>query len=147
MEDQRGNFSLIVAGYTENMQQFLKSNPGLESRFDTTFLFQDFKENELWNITKEMLQKKELHANIDAEKHLREYISYLYKNRNRYFGNARSMRKIVEKIARNQELRMADLPKAQRTKKKMSEVVFADVKEFVYIKSQSKSSLGFKIKS
>ncbi|PJB59196.1 MAG: AAA family ATPase, partial [Bacteroidetes bacterium CG_4_9_14_3_um_filter_41_19] len=39
MEDQRGNFSLIVAGYTENMQEFLKSNPGLESRFDNTFLF------------------------------------------------------------------------------------------------------------
>lgn len=146
MEDQRGNFSLIVAGYTENMEQFLKSNPGLDSRFDTTFIFQDFNENELWSIANNMVQNKGLAFNVEAEKHLQEYIGFLYKNRNRFFGNARSIRKIVEKAVRNQELRMAVLPKKQRTEKLMSEVVLADVQEFVYIENLNKPSLGFKIK-
>lgn len=145
MEDQRGNFSLIVAGYTQNMQEFLKSNPGLESRFDNTFLFNDFNETQLYNIVFSMFKSKGLSPDKEAESHLKSYISHLYLNRNRFFGNARSMRKLVEKSIRNQELRMADLPKDQRTKTTISTVVLADVKEFEPQKSQTKPSLGFKI--
>jgi hypothetical protein len=120
---------------------------GLESRFDNTFIFQDFNENELWIIAKNMLQNKGLALNAEAEKHLREYIGNLYKNRNRFFGNARSMRKITEKIIRNQELRMAELPKKLRTAELMAEVILTDVKEFVYIENLNKPLLGFKISS
>jgi ATP-dependent Clp protease ATP-binding subunit ClpA len=42
MEDNRGKFGVIVAGYTENMHQFIESNPGLKSRFDMYFEFQDY---------------------------------------------------------------------------------------------------------
>ncbi|PIY34478.1 MAG: hypothetical protein COZ08_01670, partial [Bacteroidetes bacterium CG_4_10_14_3_um_filter_42_6] len=63
---------------------------------------------------------------------------------NRFFGNARSMRKVVEKSIRNQELRMADLPQAQRTSQAMVTVMLADVKEFEPQKSLNKPSLGFK---
>ncbi|MCK5784740.1 MAG: AAA family ATPase, partial [Desulfobacterales bacterium] len=51
MEDHRSEFGLIVAGYTKNMQDFLESNPGLKSRFDQNFHFEDFSVDELWEIT------------------------------------------------------------------------------------------------
>jgi SpoVK/Ycf46/Vps4 family AAA+-type ATPase len=145
MEDQRGNFSLIVAGYTENMKEFLKSNPGLESRFDNTFLFSDFNETDLWVIANKMLEEKGFGIDSEAELHIKNYISLLYKNRNRFFGNARSIRKIVEKAIRNQELRMSDLPKAKRSSKTISTIILDDVAEFKITKQPAKQTLGFKI--
>lgn len=146
MEDHRGEFSVIVAGYTDNMNRFLETNPGMKSRFDKTFHFKDFTENELWEITKTMFLQKGLTANTKAEEHLRLYISDLYKHRSKFFGNARSMRKIVEKTVRNQELRMASLDKNKRTKKMISTVTLDDVLEFDYSKTQQgkRTSIGYK---
>jgi SpoVK/Ycf46/Vps4 family AAA+-type ATPase len=50
MEDRRGDFIVIAAGYTDNMKRFIESNPGLKSRFDRTFHFEDFKTPELVEI-------------------------------------------------------------------------------------------------
>ena len=127
MEDHRGEFAVIVAGYTQNMQNFLESNPGMKSRFDRTFLFEDFSEAELWDIVQMMLTNRELKLEANAEKHLKTYISHLYKRRDRFFGNARSIRKIIEKTIRNQELRMADLPKSKRTKALTKIITLDDV--------------------
>lgn len=130
MEDHRGSFSVIVAGYTQNMKQFVETNPGIKSRFDKTFHFEDFTEQELWTIAKNMFLNNALKPDAKAEKHLKNYISQLYLNRNKFFGNARSIRKLVEKCVRNQELRMADLPKEKRTKKLISTLIIDDVLEF-----------------
>ncbi len=145
MEEQRGNFSLIVAGYTDNMNEFMKSNPGLDSRFDKTFEFNDFNEAELWEITRCMLEEKGFTIDAEAENHLKKYIGHLQAHRTKFFGNARSMRKIVEKAIRNQELRMADLPMAKRTTEEISIIRRVDVQEFVITQPQSKPSLGFRI--
>ncbi len=146
MEDHRSEFGIIVAGYTKNMQDFLEANPGLKSRFDQTFKFEDFTVEELWEIAVNMYNSKGLVADRKAEEHLKIYINHLYENRDRFFGNARSVRKIIEKSTRNQELRMADMTKKQRTKKIMSTLTIDDVKEFIPSKdSLSKSrTLGFK---
>ncbi len=130
MEDHRGDFGVIVAGYTENMSDFVESNPGIKSRFDQTFEFHDFNVDELWEITESMLADKGLKASMEATEHLKTYITFLYDNRDKFFGNARSMRKIVEKAVRNQELRMADLKKSLRTKKIMETLSVDDVTEF-----------------
>jgi SpoVK/Ycf46/Vps4 family AAA+-type ATPase len=50
MEDQRGKFGVIVAGYTGNMQEFINSNPGLRSRFDKYFEFEDYKADDMFVI-------------------------------------------------------------------------------------------------
>jgi len=146
MEDHRGEFSVIVAGYTENMRKFLETNPGMKSRFDKIFHFVDFTEDELWEITEKMLSKKGLKADKNAEKQLKNYISHLYKNRNKFFGNARSMRKIVETATRNQELRMATTEKSKRTKKAISTLTFADVQLFDISNIETKRSakIGYK---
>ncbi len=147
MEDQRGNFSVIVAGYTDNMDAFVKSNPGIDSRFDNTYVFNDFSHDQLWLIANKMLITRGLIIDKEAENHLKTYIGFLHETRNRFFGNARSVRKIVEKTIRNQELRMADLPREKRTKGLIETVVLADVKEFVPRNNNNKPTLGFKINS
>jgi len=145
MEDHRGEFAVIAAGYPDNMKQFKESNPGIQSRFDRTFHFQDFTEKELWDIAVIMLAQRELKADKQAENHLKEYIAHLYAGRNKFFGNARSIRKVVEKAYRNHELRMADLPKAKRTQKVMSTLILDDVMEFVPVKDERKvKGIGFK---
>ena len=146
MEDRRSEFGLIVAGYTKNMEDFLESNPGLKSRFDQNFHFDDFDEEELWEIATNMYKEKGLAPSSEATTHLKVYISFLYINRDRFFGNARSIRKIVEKSARNQELRMADIPRKDRTKKLMTTLNIDDVQEFLpnKEKTQKRQPLGFK---
>ena len=146
MEDHRGKFALIVAGYTDNMKRFLETNPGMKSRFDRTFHFLDFTEEELWKITVNMLANKGLKADGKATKHIKTYIEHLYQNRNKFFGNARSIRKLVEKSYRNQELRMAILEKSKRTKKIMSTLVLDDVLEFdtSKIETSKRKSVGYK---
>lgn len=146
MEDHRGEFGLIVAGYTDNMKRFLETNPGMKSRFDRTFQFLDFTEEELWKIAVLMFAKKGLKADSKAKKHIKTYISHLYQNRSKFFGNARSIRKMVEKAYRNQELRMANLEKEERTKKIMATLSLEDVLEFdaSKIEVSKRKSVGFK---
>ena len=147
MEDHRGEFGVIVAGYTDNMKRFLEANPGIKSRFDQTYHFEDFTEAELWEIAKNMFASKDLTPNKHAEEHLKIYIAFIYKYRNKFFGNARSIRKIVEKAYRNQQLRMASLSKAKRTKAIMNTLTLDDVLEFDpnKIKTVQSKSIGYKI--
>ncbi len=105
MEDNRGNFALIVAGYPHNMDDFIETNPGLESRFDQTYIFSDFSEEELYQIAVKMLDDNELYFDKKASAHIKRYIQAIFKSRDRYFGNARTMRKIAERAKRNQNLR------------------------------------------
>jgi len=144
MEDKRKEFGLIVAGYPENMENFLESNPGLKSRFDRTFKFEDFSEEDLFIIAKRMFDAKELKPNKEASEHIKTYLAALYANRDKFFGNARSVRKMVEKSYRNQELRMASLPKEQRTKKAMATLILEDVEMFKVGTVARNVGLGFK---
>ena len=93
-----------------------------------------------------MLANKGLKADAKAKKHIKIYIAHLYQTRNKFFGNARSIRKLVEKSYRNQELRMANLEKAKRTKKMMGTLVLEDVLEFDTSKivTSDRKSLGFR---
>ncbi len=127
MEDQRGKFAVIVAGYPENMETFLKMNPGLKSRFDKTLIFNDYKPETLYEICVQMLKEEELIPNIGAEKHLRQYITKLYNRRDKYFGNARTIRKISAEATKNQNLRLASVPARERTKKSINTLTKEDV--------------------
>jgi len=146
MEDHRSEFGIIVAGYTENMKDFLEANPGLKSRFDQKFHFEDFTLEELCGIAMNMYSAKGFAVDPEAETHLKTYIKFLYDNRDRFFGNARSIRKIVEKSIRNHELRMADLSEKQLTKEMMSTIGMDDVKGFIPKKDiySERKSLGYK---
>lgn len=146
MEDSRGEFVVIVAGYTENMKHFLESNPGLHSRFDRTFHFEDSNALQLFEIAIKMLANNSIQPDVKAQEHLKEYLAFLYKTRDKYFGNARNVRRMVEESIKNQHLRLAKLDSAKRTGNMIHELTFEDVEEFNidFNAVPEKTSIGFK---
>jgi AAA+ superfamily predicted ATPase len=146
MEDLRGKFGVIVAGYTENMQEFISSNPGLRSRFDKYFFFEDYSADEMLVIASSIFAKEAVKPSADALDHLKKYFEYLHKGRDKHFGNARSVRQVVGEVIRNQNLRLAGMKKEERTPEMLEAIIIDDVKEFeVKDINTSKSSLGFQV--
>ncbi|MEY3983397.1 MAG: hypothetical protein RL160_954 [Bacteroidota bacterium] len=147
MEDRRGSFIVIAAGYTQNMDRFMESNPGLKSRFDRVFQFEDFKPEELYNIAMNQLSESGITPVPEAAAHLEAYITYMYQHRDKYFGNGRAVRKVIEEAVRNQHIRLSELPKNKRSAKAIGQLLLCDIEEF---KTDGKpgspgTGIGFKI--
>ena len=147
MEDLRGEFFVFAAGYPDNMEAFLKTNPGLNSRFDKILKFDDYDPKELTQIAEVMIASYGLTPSEDALAHLDRYMHFIYQYRDKYFGNARAVRVVVEEAVKNQRLRLSGLPKSKRTEAARSELAMADVEEFKTDKSSfifNKKTIGFK---
>jgi SpoVK/Ycf46/Vps4 family AAA+-type ATPase len=148
MEDRRGQFVVIVAGYTDNMHKFLEMNPGLRSRFDRTIHFPDYRPEELVQIGHQMLATENLMPNEQAAKHLHQYINWMFNRRDKNFGNARNVRKIIKEAIKNQHLRMASLSSAERSPEVLKSLEMPDVAEFSWeapgSDQQNANSIGFK---
>jgi len=145
MEDHRGEFIVVVAGYTQEMHRFLESNPGLSSRFDKFIHFDDYSPDELFNIALDMFDKEGLTLEKQAAIHIHTYIQQLVATRNKYFGNARTIRKIVTDTIHNQHLRMAGLNPEQRTDDIIKTISFDDVSSFqMEVVTPQRTSIGFK---
>jgi hypothetical protein len=145
MEDKRGDFIVIVAGYTDNMKQFLESNPGLSSRFDREMNFADYSAEQLYLIAIKMLQGNSIIPDPKAAEYLKNYLTALHAGRNKFFGNARNVRKIIEEVIKNQHLRLAKLSQAERTSDMINTIFVEDVEEFKIEENPSanKRSIGF----
>lgn len=98
MEDHRDDLVVIVAGYENLMEKFINSNPGLESRFNRYFVFEDYNGDELYEIFEMRCKKNKYTLNEDAEKFLREHFKALYETRDDNFGNGRTVRNIFENV-------------------------------------------------
>lgn len=147
MEDYRGQFIVIAAGYTDNMTRFIESNPGLKSRFDKVFEFEDFNEALLLDIAKTQIADAGFNLAAAAEKSLDKLITNMYENKDKYFGNGRSIRKIVEESIRNQHLRMSELEPDKRSKKMIKTINAKDIDGISYedkTKPDTIPSLGFR---
>ncbi|NUN08159.1 MAG: AAA family ATPase [Ignavibacteriaceae bacterium] len=109
MEDDRGKFIIIAAGYTEQMETFLNMNPGLSSRFTKRINFADYLPEEMLMIFGKMIRDKEMSIDGKAEELLLRHFSDLYNNRDQNFGNARTVRNLFEKTLQNQSRRVAKM--------------------------------------
>lgn len=107
LEDDRGKFICIVAGYTREMQRLIESNPGLQSRFNRTIHFEDYNPEELADIYRRLVIKKGLQLTPAAETMLLPYFERMYNARGRDFGNAREVRKCFEQTSIKQSRRLA----------------------------------------
>ncbi|WP_109638741.1 right-handed parallel beta-helix repeat-containing protein [Lentzea atacamensis] len=108
MEDQRESIVVIVAGYSELMEQFLASNPGLASRFTRTIEFPNYSVDELVTITVGLCRKHYYELTEDGLQALTEYFERVPKNS--VFGNGRVARKLFEAMVNNQASRLAMTP-------------------------------------
>lgn len=146
MEDFRGKFGVIVAGYTENMQEFINSNPGLRSRFDKYFQFEDYGAEDMFVIAMALFNKEGVKPDEAASQHLKNFFSFLHQNRDSHFGNARTVRQVVGESVKNQNLRLASMKKEERTPELMESIILDDVKEFEIKEVPTRSSaMGFRV--
>ncbi len=129
MEDDRGEFFLFAAGYTENMDIFLKSNPGLRSRFDKTLKFADYSAKELLDIAVFMMKEKHYYMTGKTKIAFLDIMKKLVIQKDKYFGNARTVRKMIDEIIKNQNLRLASLDDDARNPRMVNRIDLVDIKE------------------
>ncbi|MGH3431721.1 MAG: right-handed parallel beta-helix repeat-containing protein, partial [Thermocrispum sp.] len=111
MEDHRDELVVIVAGYSERMENFLASNPGMASRFTRTIEFPNYSVDELVTITTGLCRKHYYELDDDAVSALVEYYERVPKDET--FGNGRVARKLFESMVNNQASRLATRPPAK----------------------------------
>ena len=110
MEDDRDKLVVIIAGYTNEMQRFIDSNPGLQSRFNRYINFPDYTSAELTDIFKMYMKKNQYTLAPDAEVYLKERFAYVVAHKDRNFGNARFARNVFEHPATGQPPGRTDEP-------------------------------------
>jgi SpoVK/Ycf46/Vps4 family AAA+-type ATPase len=147
MEDRRGEFFVFVAGYPDNMDAFLKANPGLASRFDKILRFEDYSPEELLEIALFMFQKENYRVEEEAREYLGKYLGFLHQFRDKYFGNARSVRQVVLETIKNQNLRLANAKSHQIESNGVHTIRLDDVASFTFDKDKlslfTRRGIGF----
>ena len=120
---------------------------GLKSRFDKVFSFADFEASELFSIALNQLAENNIKPEAKAKKRLKEYIDYLFEHKDKYFGNGRAVRRIIEEAIRNQHLRLSELPKNKRTEKVVGTLMLEDIADFKTdnLPTSTLTPIGFKL--
>ena len=109
MEDNRSDFVLICAGYTDLMEQFLDSNPGLRSRFNRFIYFRDYTPEELTQIYVSLCRSYKLEPDFDAIEHVRSFFEARIASKPEFFANGRDARNLFERTLSNQADRLSQM--------------------------------------
>ena len=125
MEDNRDDLVVIVAGYTEEMHDFLTSNPGLISRFNKYIDFPDYTDDELMAILAMNAKRQGYVISDGANAVVRERLESMSVSDRLDFGNARGMRNTLEKLVQEQANRLAGIT-GEITKEMLCEITEAD---------------------
>lgn len=125
MEDHRDDLVVIVAGYREEMEQFLRSNTGLISRFNKFITFEDYSEQQLLEILTVMAEQAGMVVEDTAVKKLGLYLASMNEQERRDFGNARGVRNVFERMIVNQANRIVLLE--EPTKEQLITLTAQDV--------------------
>ena len=158
LEDDRGKFICIVAGYTDNMHDFIDSNPGLKSRFTQTIHFDDYTPDELTKIFENLASAKNFTIDDNTKAAIHRQFEQLYLRRDKNFGNAREARRIFDQTVEKQSQRLVslmgqpgfqesdmyritpeDLPMAQNEKARPLDEVLNEMDEFIGMRSVKNS--------
>lgn len=125
MEDDRGKFIVILAGYPAPMEKLLQQNPGLSSRFQRNFSFPDYEVTDLCRIFETMCEKNHYELPAATRARLIVGFNYLFQHRDQHFGNGRLARNMFEVAIRRLANRVADI--APLTKELLTRLEPADI--------------------
>ena len=158
LEDDRGKFICIVAGYTDQMHDFIDTNPGLKSRFTQTIHFDDYTPDELTEIFLHLADGKNFTIDDDTRAAIHRQFEQLYLRRDKNFGNAREARRIFNEAVERQSQRLVklmndpgfqekdmysltkdDLPMAQSEAARPLDEVLNELDEFIGMRSVKNS--------
>ena len=115
MEDDRDRLVVILAGYDDEMDSFLESNPGLKSRFNRHLHFEDYTVDELLEIFISQAVHQEYEIAESVKDEVRNIICRAVSVKDNSFGNARYIRNLFEKTLENQAMRLADIPAVSKS--------------------------------
>ena len=127
MEDHRDDLVVIVAGYTDEMHDFLTSNPGLISRFNKYIDFPDYTDDELMEILAMNAKRQGYTVTGDANQVVRAMLTGMSVSDRLDFGNARGMRNTLEKLVQAQANRLAEAT-GEITREMLCEITAQDAK-------------------
>ncbi|MBQ3634532.1 MAG: AAA family ATPase [Bacteroidales bacterium] len=129
MEDDRDRLIVILAGYDGEMQQFIDSNPGLQSRFNRYIHFNDYSADELLEIFSLNMRSHDYKMSDETKEYVRERLQEAVAKKDKNFGNGRFVRNVFEKTIEAQAVRLAREPKI--TKAKLQEIKAEDVRKAI----------------
>jgi stage V sporulation protein K len=109
MEDLRDRLAVIVAGYPDEMREFINSNPGLQSRFSRYFCFDHYEPGELVDIFEIFTANSRFVLTTGARRSIQELVQAEYGRRDRSFGNGRFVRNLFERVVERQANRIAEV--------------------------------------
>jgi SpoVK/Ycf46/Vps4 family AAA+-type ATPase len=109
MEDDRGKYVVIAAGYTKEMEEFLKTNSGFKSRFSNYIPFEDYSTDEMREIFINMCKKRKLEFADGFDDVLKKRLGDLYAARDEYFANARTVRQLYDRTYENLSSRVINM--------------------------------------
>ena len=124
MEDDRDKLVVILAGYGEEMKQFIDSNPGLQSRFNRYIHFQDYSVDELVRIFNTLVEKYDYELTEEARLAIYRYLKESVDHKDKNFGNGRAVRNLFEKTLERQANRLVNNSKP--TLKQLKEITIED---------------------
>lgn len=107
IENNRNNMMIILAGYTEEMDELLKANPGLRSRIRNDIIFEDYNTEEMVEIFRSMIKDR----NMCLEENIENLLYQLVETKSKVpdFGNARGVRNLVEDVTEALNIRLQKL--------------------------------------
>lgn len=119
MEDDRDRLVVILAGYTDEIKEFINSNPWLQSSFNRYIHFEDYSADELLEIFMRNIKRSEYNIRGGAYVQLKINIHKAIANKDRNFGNARYVRNLFERIVQKQANRLSMIQHPTREQLKM----------------------------
>ncbi|GEM_PF-489543 len=125
MEDDRDRLVVILAGYTKEMQDFINTNLGLQSRFNRYIEFPDYTAEELYQIFELNMKKFDYRLADGAKEQLMQYFEQAVANKDKNFGNGRFVRNVFEKTLERQANRLASI--SNLTTEQLTEITIEDL--------------------
>lgn len=127
LEDYREDLVVIVAGYTEPMNKFFESNPGLKSRFNNFIEFEDYSPNELDKILTSMCKNNDYILTDEAIEEIHLYFERQASSKDENFANGRLVRNLYDELVMNHARRVINVENPER-----QELSIIKVEDFLF---------------
>jgi len=121
------DFMVVAAGYPEQMNTLIESNPGLASRFAYTYEFTDYSYDELLEIMNYFCERKEVELSLRAQEVLQKIILNAYRDKGQNFGNARFVDNLLDRAKVNMGIRVIGYRETEITEDDLSKIKLEDV--------------------
>ena len=105
MTDRNGRFAVVVAGYPQEMEEFLNLNPGLKDRFESTLHIEDYSPSELLDIFNMNMSKEKFGSSENLSNIVTDFLKNWHSTRDKNWSNARGIEKLINRMYKNWELR------------------------------------------